>query len=185
MAKLLYSIKICLLEKYISKLPTGTITIAQQVANIRHFVNFATLVYSLWWMSCNSAVDAPWHDLQFIHTLLKYKAVNQSVANSALKAFKQHLWYLTTEMVPLALFSDLVPPAERRSLADMLLAVKPEIVLMKPIQRFGTGFGKPAFPREITESTTQTDLVSPDSWYPIHILQLDTSFLLMMSTLFH
>ena len=47
-AKLLYSIKICLLEKYINQLPTGTIATPQQVAKVREFVNFAKLLYSEW-----------------------------------------------------------------------------------------------------------------------------------------
>jgi hypothetical protein len=124
MAKLLYSIKICLLEQHIAKLPSGTITTTHQVAKIWDFVNFATLIYSAWWMSCNSAVDAPWHDLKLIHNLLAYEAVNSVVAKSALRAFKLHFWYLTAEMVPLALFSERVPTAERRALADKLLTVK-------------------------------------------------------------
>jgi len=32
-------------------------------------------------------------------------------------------------------------------------------------------------PVDITESTTLADLVGPDSWYMMHILQLDISFL--------
>ena len=176
MAKLLYSIKICLFEQQIANLPAGTITTKHQVAKIRDFVNFVTLVYSAWWMSCNSAVDAPWHDLKLIHSLLQYGAVNSPVAKSALRAFKQHLWYLTGEMVPLALFSLLVPPAERRALADKLLTMKPSTPPLRPLERFGTGFGKPAFPPEVTESTTLADLASPDSWHTMHVLQVDDSF---------
>ena len=74
MAKLVYSIKICLLNKYISQLSGGPITNPQQVVKVREFVNFATLLYSEWWMACSSAVDAPWHDLQLVHNLLKYKS---------------------------------------------------------------------------------------------------------------
>ena len=43
--------------------------------------------------------------------------------------------------------------------------------------RYGTGFGKPFFASEVTESTTLADLVGPDSWYTLHVLQIDTSFL--------
>jgi len=125
MAKLLYSINICLLDKYISQLPRGTITTPQQVAKVREFVNFATLLYSEWWMTCSSAVDAPWHDLQLVHNLLKYKTVSPNVADSALRASKQHLSYLTAEMIPLALFSSVVPMHERRGLADKLLSIQP------------------------------------------------------------
>jgi len=177
MAKLLYSIKICLFDKYISQLSGGPITNLQQVVKVREFVNFAKLLYSEWWMTCSSAVDAPWHDLQLVHNLLKYKTVSPNVAERALRAFKQHLWYLTAEMIPLALFSSLVPMHERRDLADKLLSIQPMAPVDQLLQRFGTGFGKPAFPVDITESTTLADLVGPDSWCMMHILQLDTSYL--------
>lgn len=176
MAKLLYSIKICLLEQHIAILPPGTVTTKRQVAKIRDFVNFATVIYSSWWMSCNSAVDAPWHDLKLICSLLQYNAVNSTVASSALSAFKNHLWYLTAEMVPLSLFSQLVPATERRELADRLLAIEPSTAPAKPVKRLGSGFGKPVFPSEITESTKLADLIGPDSWYTIHILEIDMSF---------
>jgi hypothetical protein len=67
-----------------AKLPKGTITAMHQVAKIRDFVNFATLIYSSWWMSCNMVVDVPWHDLKLILNLLRYEAVNATVAKSAL-----------------------------------------------------------------------------------------------------
>jgi hypothetical protein len=85
-AKLLYTIKICLLEQHIAKLPPSTITTICQVAKIQDFVKFATLIYSAWWMLCKSAVDASWHDLKLIHNLLAYEAVNSAVAKSAFKS---------------------------------------------------------------------------------------------------
>lgn len=51
MAKLLYSIKICLFEEQIKNLPVGTITARHQVPKLRIFVNFVTLVYSQWWIT--------------------------------------------------------------------------------------------------------------------------------------
>ena len=81
MAKLLYSIKICLLEAQISQLPQGTITAAHQVPKVREFVIFATLIYSSWWLTCTSAADAPWHDLNLFHKLLMYEAVNPAISS--------------------------------------------------------------------------------------------------------
>ena len=127
-------------------------------------------------MSCSSAVDAPWHDLKLSYSLLQYKAVNSTIASSVLRAFKHHMWYLTTEMVPLSLFSQLVPADERHELADRLMVIEPSTAPVKPVQRFGSDFGKPVFPSEITESTKLADLAGPDSWYTIHILEIDTSF---------
>ena len=178
MAKLLYSLKICLLECEIQKLPAGTITTRQQLPKLRDFVNFATLVYSSWWLSAGSAVDAPYNDLLlYQQIILKYRAVNQIVSDSALSAFNRHLWYLTSELVPIALFSGKVPAEQRHALALSLLATKPESPLPSPENRFGNGFGKPKFPERITESTVLSDLVAEDSWYTMGLLQIDTTFL--------
>jgi hypothetical protein len=49
MAKLIYSIKICLFEQQIAKLPRNTITTERQVTNVRDFANVVTLDYSSWW----------------------------------------------------------------------------------------------------------------------------------------
>ena len=178
MAKLIYSIKICLFEQQIQDLPRGTITTNQQTLTVRKFVTFVTLVYSTWWMSCNSVKDAPWNDLKFYQSILAYAVVNPEISQSAIRAFKRHLWYLTTEMVPLALWSDKVPADDRRALADRLLTFKPDNALANPQHRFGEGFGKPRFPEEtITMSTTLADLVGPDSWFIFHILELDSEFM--------
>lgn len=93
----------------IAQLPAGTITSRQQITKVREFVTFVTLLYSSWWLQCSVALDAPWNDLQFLKNLLSYSCVSPTISKSAVKAFERHLWYLTAEMVPLALFSNKVP----------------------------------------------------------------------------
>ena len=105
MEKLIYCIKICLLEEQIREFPRSMITTKGQSQKVREFVNFATLIYSVWWMTCSSAVDAPWNDLIFFQSLLNYPEVNPHISKSAVSSFKRHLWYLTEEMVPFALWS--------------------------------------------------------------------------------
>ena len=121
-------------------------------------------------MRYNSAVDAPWNHLQLYQSLLRFEAINKVVSKSAAKAFSQHLWYLTSEMVPFALFNSKVPAEELCTLADRLLAVKPEMDLESPRIRLGTGFGKPKFPLIISLSTALLDLVESDSWFMFYIL---------------
>lgn len=115
--------------------------------------------------------------MMLYHRLLQYDAVNPLVSKSAIRAFGNHLWYLTAEMVPLALFSDVTPDETRRSLADRLLSVKPQSNRSVPQERFGAGFGKPKFPSTISLSSTLADLVTPDSWFIFNILDLDSGFL--------
>lgn len=177
MAKLLYSIKIALLENHIIQLPQGTVTTKHQLPKIRDFVLFATIIYSSWWITCDNAADAPWNDLNLYKHLLAYDAVNSAVSQSAIRALKRHLWYLTEEMVPLALFSEKVPMDEKQALADKLLAVKPEEEVITPCNRFGTGYGKPQFPENITQSTSLAELAGSNSWFTLRILQIDHEFL--------
>lgn len=80
-------------------------------------------------------------------------------------------------MVPVALFSSVVPSAERQHLADALLRVQPATDLQSPQSRFGSGWGKPRFPSSIDLSTTLCDLVDADSWFTIFRLEIDASFL--------
>ena len=49
------------------------------------------------------AADAPVNDLKLFMDILEYP--EKVVSASALKALKLHLWYLSEELVPLALFS--------------------------------------------------------------------------------
>lgn len=80
-------------------------------------------------------------------------------------------------MVPLALFSSLVPLVERQALGDGLLKVQPASPLQSPQNRFGSGWGKPQFPSLINLSTQLCDLVDVDSWFTVFRLQIDSSFL--------
>jgi len=64
MGKLLYAIKISLLEARITELPQGTITTRVQLTKLKRFVLFATLIYSVWWFTSNCTVDAPYNNLR-------------------------------------------------------------------------------------------------------------------------
>lgn len=177
MAKLLYAIKICLLESAILQLPQGTIITNLQLSKLKRFVTFATLVYSPWWFSCNSALNSPFNDLKLYQNLLAFAEVDRQIAASAIKALERHLWYLTAEMIPLSLFSSLVPRPDKIALANKLLVVKPHECIHAPLHRYGTGFGKPTFPKNISLSTTLADLVTKDSWFIFTLLQIDDTFL--------
>ena len=103
--------------------------------------------------------------------------IDKNIAQSETLALNRHLWYLTAEIVPLALFSHDVPEMERRALADALLDVK-QPTLQTPLNRLGAGWGKPKFPSvTISMRTRLCELDGVDSWFTIHLLQLDVSLL--------
>jgi hypothetical protein len=105
-----------------------------------------------------------------------YKSVDVGIAISALKALQQHLWYLTGEMLPLALSSSKVPADQRCALAKAILQHKPAGNMQAPQQRFSTGFGKPQFP-VLSPATTLADLANSDCLFGIHQLRIDPAFL--------
>lgn len=43
-------------------------------------------------------------DLQFISVLYSYRKEEQLIAGAAMKSFQYHLWYLTEELVVIALY---------------------------------------------------------------------------------
>ena len=110
---------------------------------------------------------------------MQYKVVNATVLKSAITALDRYRWYLTTEMVPLALFSDLTPSDERHNVNERLLVGKSEHgdIQNTPRDRFGTGFSEPHFPTDITQSTTPANFVANDSWCISSLLLLDSDFL--------
>ena len=80
-------------------------------------------------------------------------------------------------MIPLTLFSGIVPNTDKQAIAVKLLAVKPAEEVITPSNQFGTGFGKPTFPYNIKQSTSLADLAGPNSWFMMRTLQIDHQFL--------
>lgn len=181
MAKLLYGIKICLFEEQINSLPQGTVTTKQQVPKIRAFVNFITLVYVPWWLKSSHTANAPYSDLDLYVKLVDYNKINPTISTSAVKAFNRQLWYLTSEMIPLSLFSNLVDNTEKELISKQLLEVKDENAEI-PSDRFGTGYGKPKFPELEVDKINDiklSDMIDGDSWLIFRLLDIDDVFLEM------
>ena len=67
---------------------------------------------------------------------------------AALKAFSRHTWYLSGELIPLALWDEDVTYEEKNLLADSINASQcsTSSAGMKFTQRYGKGFGKPDLP---------------------------------------
>ena len=92
--------------------------------NLRRVCMFNAMFYVKAWLSVVSAVDAPVNDLQLWHDLNIYSKTDSSVAEAAIAVLNRHLWYLSEEIVPFALFSDFVSDSEKRQIARRLLTVR-------------------------------------------------------------
>lgn len=90
---------------------------------LRRFALFISLIYAKYWNYCTSIFDAPVNDLHMLQELEKYRIIDEEVANTALKAYSRHLWYLSDELVVLSLFSDHLVHDEKEMMRRKLTPV--------------------------------------------------------------
>jgi len=84
---------------------TGDLSSCEEMSCVDNTSLFVVLIYMEHWFLAPAAVSAPHSDLQFIKQLQAYRGINNDVAESALNAIMNHLWYLTEDLVGLAFFS--------------------------------------------------------------------------------
>ena len=149
----------------IAALPAGTVLDkhGRQLPRIQRLVKFVCFVYAKWWFTCSSGTSAPQNDLQLLKDLYLYKEVDREVAQIAIKTFSNHLWYLTAELVPLALFSERVQTSTKQAMVDRLLSFPKAAT---PRNRTGTDYGKPCFPSLPEEAVALKleNFIGEDSW---------------------
>ena len=103
---------------------------------------------------------------------------DQVVKQAGHIAFRRHLWYLSAENIPRALFSDLVSMETKDKMATRLLEFETTDKPQKRIVRDEELFGKPDFPQiqNIANSALE-DFVNQDSWFFFKSLKINHSFL--------
>lgn len=87
---------------------------------LERFCNFVALIYTKYWNQSPNAADAPFNDLKLLKDLDTYRQIDPEVADSALKAYQRHLWYLGDELVALSLFSEKVSNDEKDAMSLLL-----------------------------------------------------------------
>ena len=121
------------------------------------------------------AAVSPVNDLSLIKSIKSYSLIDQQVSTSAMGEFKKHLWYLTEELIPLALFSSTLNDFEKRTAEE----IKKHLPSHHSQNRFGASSGKPQYPNlspNIMEASLE-HFVGKDSWSFFRIIKLDSSFL--------
>ena len=83
-----------------------------------------------------------------------YREIYSEFACVALNAFKNHLWYLTAELVQLALFGNDIDIDMKQAMVDKILQFPKSFF---PAHQFGAAFGKPRFPT-LTDAVQSIDL---------------------------
>ena len=154
MAKVIYSFKLVMFSNQI-ELPHD---IRQKLVQ---YCNFLSKVYVPWWINCNIANKAPQDDLKLVRNIIVWKSVDPIVANSALKATHRHLWYLSENLIPLALF-------DNSASADLKSKIAKEIIKKKECrlassQQIGRGFSK-IKPTILEQTDDLSTFVGRSSW---------------------
>jgi hypothetical protein len=103
--------------------------------NMKEICIFFSLVYVKYWLQSPSSCEAPVNDLKFYRELCSYRSINAIVAEAAIQKFSQHLWYLSGELVAVALFSSKTNITEKEKIQEALLkAGESWIVRKKKLQ---------------------------------------------------
>ena len=118
------------------------------------FGRYAVLYYIPDFLLSSSGRDAAFNDLQLYKALLKYREVDQELADSALDTFNRHLWYLAPQTVLFALFSNRVSDDMKSRMASRLLTLD---------RKESPTLGVPKFP-VLTAETELCDLITEESW---------------------
>lgn len=113
MAHIIYSFKLFLFRRQLQLSD-------DEKQNLQDFCLFACLIYTKAWIQCCSPSNAPHNDLEFMKELHRYGKVNKGISACAVRKFQDHLWYLGSELVVLALFSDKVNNAEKRKIFEKM-----------------------------------------------------------------
>lgn len=116
MSKVIYSLKVWMFRKQF-RLTT------KEEQGLRSVSVFAAKIYSKAWTEAPLASAAPRNDLAMLQALDSYSTINKPVAEAALKKMLHHLWYLSEELVALALFDKDVTIDDKRR---MQAAIKKE-----------------------------------------------------------
>ena len=99
MSKVLYSLKIWMFRSQFHLTP-------REEKGLRDICIFIVYLYVKVWITCPNAITAPATDLQFLKDLINYEVIHPEISKTATKKFLNHLWYLSEELVGLALFDE-------------------------------------------------------------------------------
>jgi hypothetical protein len=163
MAKAIYVLKIYLFKAQF-KLSV------REMHAMRSLGLFITLSYVRYWNEAMIARYAAKNDLDFMHHL-QSGLPDKSLAETALTAWKRHLWYVSEEMIGLAFFDERINSSEKSA---MILNLKrpPNDKVMKRLE--GKNFSPRQSVSEFVTAKTMTifeTLIPNGAEYAVQLLQ--------------
>ena len=159
MSKCLYFLKIKLLIKIFK-------VSEEEEVQVKTLAQFILLFYAKYWFTTPLASSAARQDLEFMGNILQYRMMYPKLAYEVLTCTYRHLWYLTPQLVIMALADTGLEDSSREAMARELHSK----------ERVQIKTGKPVFPTLAYGATKSRDnmssLVEEDSWLVFDLLKL-------------
>lgn len=138
-----------------------------ELDGVKKMAVFICLFYTEAFLKSRLPISSPSNDLKFLAAMNLYEKENKSFAKIVKKSVSNHLWYLTQELVILAIFDQNLPPSLRQNMVVKLCG------FTRPI-KFAPG--KPKFPDinpdKIDYPQQLITLIGPRIWLLFHLLEL-------------
>lgn len=113
------------------------------------------------------------NDINFIKEIAAFKTVSKVTSLAGLAAIKRHLWYLSEELVVLALFSNKVPLETKVKIQLKLLSVTSN----KTFKLVGNNKKYKCKSSEIMEEKSLEDFIGNHSYALFDLLEISRAFL--------
>lgn len=139
------------------------------ITSIHRMAIFVALFYAEQFLKSRLASISPAQDLKYLHYIQLYRVLDDKGAEVVTQSLKNHLWYLTAELVIFSLFDSELPDTVRKNIVFKLLS------FTRP-KHFA--HGKPKFPSIDTDSPIDypdqlVSFVGPRFWLLFHLLKMD------------
>ncbi|KAK3915674.1 tRNA uridine 5-carboxymethylaminomethyl modification enzyme 2, partial [Frankliniella fusca] len=149
---------------------SGQYTLDQKTLEaMRDFNLFIVTTYVEPWFTATVPSVAPRTDLNLLISIFKYESVSKTVADIAMKAWVNHLWYLAPHCIALSFFDRDVPVEVKVEMVKNLNIAPKEKVPPKRLKWPKT--------QKIAEDLTVASFVNSHTQEFFTLLNLDTSFL--------
>ena len=122
MGKSIYLLKMFLLSNIFPLTP-------EEYQRITQLTGFVVHLYGRHFLSGALGTAAPRLDRGFLYDLQRYRVYAPVIADAAQMSAKRHLWYLTPQLVVLALFDDDLQDDEKQQMAHTLTQIqRPDVI---------------------------------------------------------
>jgi hypothetical protein len=160
MSKAIYLLKMELKTERIS------VTVEER-RQIHQMAQFIALFYAKYFLRSRIAVFSPQDDLKFLSSMISYRDEDPDLTIPVIASIKRHLWYLSEELVVLALFNEELGSFTRSVMAQKLFSIpRPDVFKV----------GKPKYPTiDDNNLPLLSSLLGPRSWLIFLLLGLTNS----------